>query len=70
MIVHGREDKAVNIDQSLQLRDRLKRQHVPVRMILLNCGHEFSGLPRREIRKVLQAELDFVEGSRARNSNP
>jgi dipeptidyl aminopeptidase/acylaminoacyl peptidase len=69
MIAHGRADKAVNVDQSLQLYDRLSREHVPVRMTLLDCGHEFLGLSTQEISKILQTELDFIKDSRARANN-
>jgi acetyl esterase/lipase len=64
VIAHGRDDKAVNIDQSMQFADRLKSQHVPVRMIVLNGGHEFAGLSNQEIVGVFQQELDFIKRPR------
>jgi len=65
MIAHGRQDKSVSVDQSMQLFDRLKRDRVPARMTLLDCGHEFAGLAITEIQAVYQAELDFIKRPRA-----
>jgi acetyl esterase/lipase len=65
MIAHGRQDKAVSVDQSTQLYDQLKRAGVPTRLVLLNCGHEFEGLSPQEVYKVLQSELDFIKNPRA-----
>jgi acetyl esterase/lipase len=65
MIAHGRQDKAVNVDQSVQLYDRLKRAGVPTRLVLLNGGHSFEGLSPQEVYKVLQSELDFIKNPRA-----
>ncbi|HWB52214.1 MAG TPA: alpha/beta hydrolase [Stellaceae bacterium] len=67
IIAHGRDDKAVNIDQSVQLTDRLKSQHVPVRMITLKGGHEFEGLPVKEMVDVLEQELQFIKNARPRS---
>jgi acetyl esterase/lipase len=64
MIAHGREDKSVNISQSVQLLDALKSAHVPARMTVLECGHEFSGLSIEGVQAVYQAELDFIKGAR------
>ena len=61
MIAHGRDDKAVNVGQSVELADNLKRLHVPVRLLLLNGGHEFEGLSMKEIVGVLQQELEFIK---------
>jgi acetyl esterase/lipase len=66
IIAHGRDDKAVNIAQSMQLADQLKSQHVPVRMIVLNAGHEFAGLSAQEMGTVFQQELDFIKSARPR----
>jgi acetyl esterase/lipase len=66
MIAHGRDDKAVNIDQSVQLTDRLKSQHVPVRMITLRGGHEFEGLSQKEMVEVLEQELEFIKNVKPR----
>jgi len=65
MIAHGRQDKAVNVEQSMQLYDRLKQAGVPTRLVLLNCGHSFEGLSPQEVYKVLQSELDFIKNPRA-----
>src|SRR5215469_1909561 len=67
MIAHGRDDKAVNIDQSTQLTDRLKSQHVPVRMITLKGGHEFEGLSQKEMVDVFQQELEFIKSAHPRS---
>jgi len=61
MIVHGRDDKSVNIDQSMQLADRLKQEHVPVRLTVFDGGHEFAGLSTQQILAIQQAELDFIK---------
>ena len=66
MIAHGRDDKAVSLEQSTQLADRLKSLHVPVKMVVLNAGHEFSGLPPQELGTILQQELDFIKSARPR----
>ncbi len=66
MIAHGRADKAVNISQSMQLADRLKSQGVPVRMLILNGGHEFEGLSGQETEAIFQQELDFIKSARPR----
>jgi len=61
MIAHGRQDKAVSIDQSLQLLDRLRQYGVPAKMVQMNGGHEFDGLPASAIQAIFQAELDFIK---------
>jgi acetyl esterase/lipase len=66
LIAHGRDDKAVNIAQSMQFADQLKAQHVPVRMIVVNAGHEFAGLSGQEMGQVFQQELDFIKSARPR----
>jgi acetyl esterase/lipase len=67
MIAHGRDDKSVNIAQSMQLADQLKSQHVPVRMVVLdNVGHEFEGLSAQEMGKIFQQELEFIKAARPR----
>jgi dipeptidyl aminopeptidase/acylaminoacyl peptidase len=67
MIAHGRDDKNVNIVQSMQLADQLKSQHVPVRMVVLdNVGHEFAGLSAQEMGAVFQQELEFIKSARPR----
>ncbi len=66
MIAHGRDDKSVNVDQSVQLADRLKSQRDPVRLVLLNGGHEFAGLSGQEIQSIFQQELDFIKTARPR----
>ena len=68
MIVHGRADKSVNVDQSLMLLDRLKAGHVPARLTLLDCGHEFEGLSAQATFKVWQSELTFIKEARGRDS--
>jgi acetyl esterase/lipase len=67
MIAHGRDDKAVNIDQSMQLSDRLKSHRVPVRTVVLNGGHEFAGLSMKEMVEVLQQELEFIKSAKPRS---
>jgi acetyl esterase/lipase len=64
MIAHGRDDKSVNIDQSMQLLAALKRDHVPVRMTVFNGGHEFDGLTPQETQAILQSEFDFIKRPR------
>jgi acetyl esterase/lipase len=64
MIAHGRDDKSVNFDQSMQLDAALKRDHVPVKMTVFNGGHEFAGLTPQEIVGILQSELDFIKHPR------
>ena len=66
MIAHGRDDKNVNIAQSTELADQLKSQHVPVRMITLNAGHEFAGLSAQEMGAVFQQELEFIKSAHPR----
>jgi acetyl esterase/lipase len=67
MIAHGRDDKSVNIAQSMQLANQLKSQHVPVRMVVLdNVGHEFEGLSAQDMGKIFQQELDFIKSARPR----
>jgi acetyl esterase/lipase len=66
MIAHGRDDKSVNIAQSTQLADQLKSQHVPVRMVPLNAGHEFAGLSAQQMGTVFQQELEFIKAARPR----
>lgn len=61
MIAHGRADKAVSIDQSTQLADRLRHLQVPVKMVVLDAGHEFSGLSPQGLGAILQQELDFIK---------
>jgi acetyl esterase/lipase len=60
MIVHGRDDKSVNVSQSSQLYERLKQDRVPTRLMLVNGGHEFEGLTPPEIYKIYQSEFDFI----------
>ncbi|HWD59948.1 MAG TPA: alpha/beta hydrolase [Stellaceae bacterium] len=60
-IAQGRDDKSVNIGQSQELYARLQQSHVPARLVLLNGGHEFSGLPVPEMMKTFQDELDFIK---------
>jgi acetyl esterase/lipase len=66
MIVHGKDDKSVNIAQSLQLADRLKQDHVPVRLTQFDGGHEFAGLQMPQIIALYQAQLDFIKSARPR----
>lgn len=66
MIVHGKDDKSVNIAQSLQLLDRLKQDHIPVRMTQFDGGHEFAGLQMPQIIALYQAQLDFIKSARPR----
>lgn len=65
MIAHGREDKSVNIGQSTELVDALKRDRVPVRITVFDGGHEFAGLTPPQIQGILQSELDFIKRPRA-----
>jgi acetyl esterase/lipase len=67
MIVHGRDDKNVVLDQSTQLRDQLNRVHVPVRMTVFNGGHEFLGLSPQETLTLLQSELAFIKAAQPRS---
>jgi acetyl esterase/lipase len=67
IIAHGRADKAVNVNQSIELADRLKAQHVPVRLMLLDGGHEFEGLSGEQMGKIFQQELDFIKGAKPRS---
>ncbi|HVH79861.1 MAG TPA: alpha/beta hydrolase [Stellaceae bacterium] len=66
MIAHGKDDKAVNIDQSMLLSEHLKQAHVPVRMIQLKGGHEFEGMSTQEMVAVLQQELEFIKAAHPR----
>ena len=66
MIAHGRDDKSVNIDQSLQLLAVLKRDHVPVKMTTFDGGHEFAGLTPQEMQGILQSEFNFIKRPRDR----
>ncbi len=61
MIAHGKDDKNVRIDQSTQFVDALKQHHVPVRMVTFNGGHEFEGLPTKEMVGIVQSEFDFIQ---------
>ena len=61
MIVHGRNDKAVNIEQSNQLLAALKRNHVPARMTVFDGGHEFEGISPPETAGILRSEFDFIK---------
>lgn len=61
MIAQGRDDKNVKIDQSTQLVAALKQNHVPVRITEFNGGHEFSGLPTKEMVGIVQSEFDFIQ---------
>jgi acetyl esterase/lipase len=61
MIAQGREDKNVNIEQSTQLATALKQDHVPVRITLFNGGHEFEGVPTKEMVGIVQSEFDFIQ---------
>lgn len=70
MIVYGQQDKAVSVDQSVQLYDRLKSAGVPARLTALNCGHEFEGLLPPAIYKVQQSELNFIKAPRAAPIKP
>lgn len=67
MIAHGKDDKAVNIDQSMQLADKLKGAHVPMRLVVLNGGHEFAGMSMPQIVGVFEQELEFVKAARPRS---
>jgi dipeptidyl aminopeptidase/acylaminoacyl peptidase len=66
MIAHGRADKAVNIGQSMELSDHLKQAQVPVRMIVVNGGHEFEGLSNQEVAAIIEQEFDFIKHPRGR----
>ena len=61
MIAQGRDDKNVPIAQSMQLVGALKQNHVPVRMTVFNGGHEFEGLPTKEMVGIVQSEFDFIQ---------
>ncbi len=60
MIAQGRDDKNVNIDQSTQLVAALKQKNVPVRITAFDGGHEFAGLPIKEMIGIVQSEFDFI----------
>jgi len=66
MIAHGRNDKAVNINQSMQLVDQLKRLRVPVKFVVLNAGHEFVGLQPQEVGAILEQEVEFIKAAKPR----
>lgn len=61
MIAQGRDDKNVPIDQSTQLVAALKNNHVPVRLTVFNGGHEFAGIPTKEMVDIVQSEFDFIQ---------
>ena len=63
MVAHGKDDKSVNIDQSMHLADRLKSAHVPVKMVVTNGGHEFEGLTMQQMVAIFEQELMFVKAA-------
>jgi acetyl esterase/lipase len=59
LLLHGTEDKYVNYEQAILMRDRLKAADVDVELVTFEgAGHGFKG---EDLKKANQAALDFLD---------
>ena len=59
LLLHGTEDKYVNYEQAILMRDRLKAADVDVELLTLEgAGHGFKG---DDAKKANEAALDFID---------
>jgi acetyl esterase/lipase len=59
LLLHGTEDKYVNYEQAILMRDKLKVAEVEVELLTLEgAGHGFKG---EDAKRANQAALDFLD---------
>ena len=59
LLLHGTEDKYVNYEQAILMRDRLKAADVDVELVTFEgAGHGFKG---EVLQKANQAAIDFLD---------
>jgi len=65
LLFHGDRDEVVPINQSIVIKDRLKQQHVPVRLrVFSGAGHEIM-LPNKHLYQLIKEMTDFIQSIEA-----